>query len=263
MTELIKQRFTYGTNSEIPSLWASMGYTYGKCSRQLFYANRDGVNAFTSKEKDAMETGKDTHDIVERWFVNTYPDASIEPEVKRSFYIRLHTGELFVIGAKADLLVHWHPNLQPSHNQSLIEIKYLYGRKAYYQTLIEKLVFATKQDPQIGVSCFQYGNLNKPQFHNQLLIPLKADLNMAKVYAGRIITSLYHMPPRFPNARYAHPTCSHCMFREECYGQTLDTTVGDSVIAEIDGWERFKRLSQSYIEDVSNALNKQSDVTNT
>ena len=83
---------------------------------------------------------------------------------------------------------------------------------------------------------------------------------MAKVYAGRIITSLYHMPPRFPNARYAHPTCSHCMFREECYGQTLD--VSNDTISEIDAWESFKQTSQSYIEDVSNALNKQSNDSN-
>lgn len=238
MVELIEQPFNYGTNSSIPSLWASMGYTYGQCARKLHYANKYGRIAFTPSEKSQMETGIETHELVEKWFLNQWPDASISSEVKKSFGIDIN-GQPFIIGAKADLIASWHPNLQHDHDRVLIEIKYLYGRKAYYQTLIEKLVFNDAR-----VMCFQYANLHKPQFAKQLLIPLKADINMARVYAGRIITSLYHMPPRFPNAYYSHPTCSHCMYRERCYTGTVD------FYKDLDDWESFKRHSQTYIDAI-------------
>lgn len=242
MTNLIKQRFLYGTNSDPPSLWASMGYIYGKCARQLHYTNQFGYTGFTESEMKMMESGKDIHDIVEHWMINTYPDMSFEDEVKRSMNILIDDSP-FVIGAKPDLIANWHPNLRTEYEKLLIEIKYLYGRKAYYQTLIEKLVF-----PEHKVMCFQYGNLRKPQFANNILIPIKANLDMAKVYAGRIITSLYHMPPRFPGAYYGHNTCSHCIHRELCYSDKLDS----DVIRDLDSWDTFKRQSQPYITAIQN-----------
>lgn len=247
--ELIKQRFLYGTNSDIPSLWASMGYIYGHCARQLYYTNKYGYNGFTKRDVEMMDAGIEMHEKVEEWFRINYPDLSIEREVKKSFGVEFN-GAPFIIGAKADLIAHLHPNLQrQGMPPSLIEIKYLYGRAAYYQTLIEKLVFFTRYDPNIMVKCFQYGNLGKPQFHNQLLIPLKADIDMAIVYAGRIITSLYNMPPRFPKAYYSHPTCAKCMHRELCYTETLDTDLAQ-IVSDLDGWDRFKRLSQPYIDTI-------------
>ena len=243
MIKLIEQPFKYGTKSEPPSLWASMGYTYGKCSRQLHYANKYGKISFMESEIDAMETGKDVHNTVETWFESQWPDASIDSEVKRSFVVEIN-GQPFVIGAKADLIAYWHPNLKHDHQKTLIEIKYLYGRKAYYQTLIEKLVFN-----DMRVMCFQYGNLGKSNFANQLLIPLKADINMAIVYAGRIITSLYHMPPRFPNATYANPVCRSCMYREQCYSN-LDL----DIVGQHDAWNLYKVQSQPYIDAIRNIV---------
>lgn len=245
LAKLIEQPFKYGTNSETPSLWASMGYLYGKCARQLHYANKYGKVSFIESEIKAMETGKDIHNIVEKWFKAQWPDASIDNEVKRSFNIEIN-GQPFLIGAKADLIAYWHPNLRHDYQRTLIEIKYLYGRKAYYQILIEKLVF---QD--CAIQCFQYGNLDKPKFANQLLIPIKADINMAIVYAGRIITALYNEPPRFPNASYANPVCRSCMYREQCYSN-LEQYQSDlaKTLDENTKWDRFKMQSQPYIDSV-------------
>ena len=256
MTKLLKQRFTYGTNSEIPSLWASMGYIYGHCARQLHYTDQSGYNGFTQKDLDMMETGKETHDTVERWFKNTYPDLALESEVKKSFMAELPDGTPFLIGAKADLIAHMHPNLRSRFPPSLIEIKFLYGRSAYYQTLLEKLVFWQTYSRDIQVKCFQYANLSKPQFAKQLLIPLKADIDMAVVYAGRVMASLYHRPPRFPGAAYSHPRCRGCMHRETCYREPLESyeTKG-SPSKEAEDWETFKRQSQPFIEKIRQSTN--------
>jgi len=166
-----------------------------------------------------------------------------------------------LIGAKCDLIAMWHPNLKDEYDKTIIEIKYLYSRMGYYQTLIEKLV-----NPKMKVMCFQYGNLTKPQFKGNILIPIKADLEMAKVYAGRIITSLYELPPRFPNAHYSHPTCSKCIHRDICYNGTFETddkksetkfhTSNDNTISDLDAWNTFKTQSQKYIECVQKVFAK-------
>jgi hypothetical protein len=218
-----------------------MGYMYGKCSRQLYYNNESGKVGFTENEMKQMEKGTSIHNTVEQWLKNIWPDMAIEPEVKRYFPIRLPDGTPFIIGAKADAIVHWHPNAQSEYLKTLIEIKYIYSRMAYYQTLIEKLVFS-----EMNVMCFQYGNLGKPQFAKNVLIPLKADLNMAMVYAGRIITSLYHMPPRFPDAHFNHPVCNKCIHKDKCYNDTLDLDIA----SEHDAWNTFKVQSQPFIDAV-------------
>lgn len=249
---IIIQQFRYGTHSEIPSLWASMGYTYGKCARQLHYNNKTGKVGFTPKEMQMMESGTKIHEIIEKYLKKIWIDFNIENEVKRSFDIVLPDGSLFVIGAKPDLLVTL--SLESSANaryeressekeiqKILIEIKYIYSRSAYYQTLIEKLVF-----PETRVMCFQYGNLNKPAFAKNILIPLKADYDMSVVYAGRIITALYNLPPRFPNAHANHPVCNKCIHKEECYQDLTDYSIAN----QHDMWNDFKRLSQIYIDSV-------------
>lgn len=235
MTDIIEQQFRYGTHSDIPSLWASMGYTYGKCARQLHYNNKFGKVGFTQSEITMMEKGTQIHKEVESWLHNNLPNSIIETEVKRSFNITLPDGSLFIIGAKVDAIV---------NNDTLIEIKYLYSRSAYYQILIEKLVFS-----EMSIKCFQYGNLRKPAFIKNILIPIKADYEMSIVYAGRIITSLYHLPPRFPNAHANHPVCNKCIHKEVCYSDSSDLDIG----TQHDKWNEFKSLSQPYIDSVRNA----------
>ena len=235
MTDIIEQQFRYGTHSDIPSLWASMGYTYGKCARQLHYNNKFGKVGFTQSDITMMEKGTQIHKEVESWLHNNLPNSIIETEVKRSFNITLPDGSLFIIGAKVDAIV---------NNDTLIEIKYLYSRSAYYQILIEKLVFS-----EMSIKCFQYGNLRKPAFIKNILIPIKADYEMSIVYAGRIITSLYHLPPRFPNAHANHPVCNKCIHKEVCYSDSSDLDIG----TQHDKWNEFKSLSQPYIDSVRNA----------
>ena len=243
MTDIIEQQFRYGTHSDIPSLWASMGYTYGKCARQLHYNNKFGKVGFTQSEIKMMQRGTEIHEIIEKYLQKIWRNMSIESEVKRSFDMVLPDGTRFIIGAKPDLIVDVideNEGLQ----KVLIEIKYIYSRFAYYQTLIERLVF-----PECIVKCFQYGNLNKPAFAKNLLIPLKADYEMSIVYAGRIITSLYHLPPRFPNANANHPLCNKCIHKEVCYSDSSDLDIG----TQHDKWNEFKSLSQPYIDSVRNA----------
>lgn len=239
--DIIIQQFRYGTHSSTPSLWASMGYTYGKCARQLYYNNKTGRIGFTPKEMQMMENGTKIHESVETYLKKIWYHMNVENEVKRSFNIVLPDGTLFVIGAKPDLIVNFNDLDFEEYRRVLIEIKYIYSRFAYYQTLIEKLVF-----PEMKVMCFQYGNLNKPQFAKNVLIPLKADFEMAIVYAGRIITSLYHIPPRFPNAHANHPVCNKCIHKEECYQDLTDYSIAN----QHDMWNEFKRLSQIYIDSI-------------
>ena len=182
-----------------------------------------------------MAHGTQIHKEVEEWLHNNLPNTIIETEVKRSFNITLPDGSLFIIGAKVDAIV---------NNDTLIEIKYLYSRSAYYQILIEKLVFS-----EMSIKCFQYGNLRKPAFIKNILIPIKADYEMSIVYAGRIITSLYHLPPRFPNAHANHPVCNKCIHKEVCYSDSSDLDIG----TQHDKWNEFKSLSQPYIDSVRNA----------
>ena len=256
MNDIIIQQFRYGTHSEVPSLWASMGYTYGKCARQLHYNNKFGKVGFTPKEMKMMQSGTAIHETVESYLKKIWIDMNVENEVKRSFDIVLQDGTRFIIGAKPDLLVHWTDRQDEGLQKILIEIKYIYSRFAYYQTLIERLVF-----PEFRVMCFQYGNLlnlarleakgslsksNNDFYHKHILIPLKADYEMSIVYAGRIITSLYHLPPRFPNAHANHPVCGKCIHKEVCYSDLADFSIG----AQHDQWNEFKSLTQPYIDSV-------------
>lgn len=247
--DIIEQQFRYGTRSDPPSLWASLGYQYGKCSRQLHYNNKYRVVGFTPSEIKMMEKGTQIHETVESYLKKIWFDMNVENEIKRSFDIVLPDGTRFIIGAKPDLLVHFTGN-DEGLQKVLIEIKYIYSRFAYYQTLIERLVF-----PEFRVMCFQYGNLNKPQFAKNLLIPLKADYEMSIVYAGRIITSLYHLPPRFPNAHANHPVCAKCIHKEVCYSDLGDFSIG----AQHDQWNEFKSLSQPYIDSVRTYARRTSD----
>ena len=239
MTNIIEQEFKYGTNSIPNSLWGSMGYTYGKCSRQLHYNNKFGKVGFTQQDINMMKRGTEIHTVVESYLKNIWSNFDIENEVKKSFDIVLPDGTRFIIGAKPDLLIHFTDN-DEGLQKILIEIKYIYSRSAYYQTLIERLVF-----PEFRVMCFQYGNLNKPQFAKNIIIPLKADYEMSIVYAGRIITALYHLPPRFPLAHVNHPVCNKCIHKEVCY-LTPDLDIGQ----QHDAWNEFKSFSQPYIDSI-------------
>ena len=60
----------------IPTLWSHIGYMYGKCARQLHYANQERRIGYSKHDKEAMQTGKDIHEVVEEYIKKIFPDTT-------------------------------------------------------------------------------------------------------------------------------------------------------------------------------------------
>lgn len=212
-----------------------MGYIYGTCARKLYYINQYKEVGFTPQEIRAMQLGREKHIEIQLYMKEKYPDMKFESEYRQIRTIPEIFG-IHQVGAKLDLFSPLIPETIPE--QSLgIEIKYMYSKKAYYQIAIEKFVF-----PNTRFRVFQYLNFESqfPDLQKDTMISVKADLEMATVYVARIITALNFKPPRFPDAKFAHPTCRNCIYRQRCYSET-----------DLITWGQFRNASQYAISRLS------------
>lgn len=208
----------------IPTLFAYTGYIYGTCARKLFYANETKKVGFTKQELQFMEDGTSMHKEKQDQMIRDNPDMSFEAEK----YTRRDLPEpvLGIESIRAKL------DLYSEAALLAIEIKMMYSKKAYYQISIEKFV-----NPKLRFEMLQYAY---PEYDPNYILKLKADYEMSKVYVGRIITALTVKPPRFPDSKYSHPTCAHCLYRERCYTESSIS------------WELYKLLSQHAIDGIRN-----------
>lgn len=221
---MIIQIFKAPKDYSPPTLWAYMGYIYGRCARLLYYTNQDKIVQFTEQEMKAMQLGKAEHIKIQNYMKEKFPHMNFSSEVLGITQIPNIFG-ITQIGAKLDLY---------SDQNLAIEIKYMYSRKAYYQIAIEKFVWR-----QCQFQVFQYMNYENPDpfiQNHQTLINVKADLEMATVFVGRILTALNFKPPRFPKATKDHYICRSCYYRKKCYEESEVT------------WLDFKNASQWAID---------------
>jgi len=187
---------------------ASIGWLYGLCARQLHYSYQFGLTVKSQSDIDAMNYGIEKHkEIQEKWLATNDNWIAEMGSISRILPSDNKFGLPDHLTCSLDLV-----NLK---EKSVIEIKPMYDRKAYIQTLLQKYLFK-----DFKFHCLEYLTDN--------LIPLKADYNMARIYLIRVLTSLIELPPRFPNSNYNHSVCLSCPFREICYSDDLDSNTKES-----------------------------------
>lgn len=204
-------------NQTPPKITSTCGYIYGICARQLYYNVKYNKVGYTKKTLESFGYGTKKHHEVEKTiFPNMEHELHIERNVNTVFGIER-------IGATLDCI----------DDKKVIEIKPYYSRMAYVQTLIEKYVC-----PDHDFFIYDY--------HKERLFPIKANLDMAIVYIGRIITAMNRLPPKIPNANYSKEPCKSCIFRKECY-ETNDK----------ETWETWKRHTTIPIRILQNTTSNQ------
>lgn len=228
------------------------GYLYGKCARQLHYAFQNNKVSFTKQDKENMEWGKKNHRMIQDFLVREFPEYQFEIE-KRFVRMLPIDGELGGITRIQATIDAYGIDMGDSEHQNFIlEIKPMYSKKAYYQCMVQRIVL-----PNDPIVIFEYaGNFYKQLFKKKdgtLNIPkpqprfvrIKADYEMSIIYVGRMITSLFVKPPRFPKASYSHATCKGCMYREQCYRHE-----------ETETWESFRKSTEPFILRLRQNLSK-------
>lgn len=220
-------------NEEIPpTLRSRHAYTYGKCARLLYYTNKYKKILYTQRDWSNINRGDFMHNTIEDMICNESKewireqDANVEiPEINGIKYIGTHT----------DL----------RNSSTVIEIKPIYTRMAYYQTLLQRFVFPHKK---FYILEYAKGIMSEDGKHiidsnwKKYLVPLKTDYRMSLIYVGRILTSLEIQPPRLPNATVDTSPCKYCLYLDLCW-QEPDST-----------WESFKEQSEHNIQMLADAF---------
>jgi CRISPR/Cas system-associated exonuclease Cas4 (RecB family) len=208
---------------------SSIGYIYGICARKLWYSINENREGFTEQEINAMDTGTEKHRQIQQMkYPNMIHEKHIDREIPEIYGVNR-------VGATFDCI----------DINRVVEIKPIYNRQAYYQTLIEKFVM-----PKLPIFIYSY------VYDKEFL--LKTDLKKVIIYIGRILTAMYLKPPRFPNAFYNCNTCKKCIFRERCYSE--NTGDFDKITSDIHINATLSREQWNLFGPYTNyAINKLAD----
>ena len=172
--------------SSTADYFASDGYQYMDCAR-LFNFN------FTKKQK-LFSTSDQAQTLIEAG------------RRMHSFYSKLYEKDWIMEPARSVVInnkwiLHGHIDFQHRELDLIRELKPIYTRRAYGQTLMYRLLF-----PDFIIQCEEY--------IKKRIFTLKADYNMAKVYLQRIIYSSEIIPPRLPH--FPEKRCDLCPYLHDC-----------------------------------------------
>lgn len=215
-----------------PTIRSRHAYTYGKCARLLFYTNQFKKILYTQRDWSNINRGDNVHNALEDMICKNdkgwirEKDANCEiPEINGIKYVGTHT----------DL----------RNSTTVIEIKPVYTRMAYYQTLIQRFVFPHKQfyvlEYAKGLMSEDFRVILDSNWKRHLL-PIKADYRTALVYVGRILTALEIKPPRVPNGTTDTSPCKYCLYLDICWQEPEIT------------WNEFKTLTEPNIQKLADAF---------
>ncbi len=220
-------------NEEVPpTIRSRHAYTYGKCARLLYYTNQYKKILYTKRDWSNINRGDDVHNALEDMICKQDTgwiremDANVEiPEINGIKYVGTHT----------DL----------RNSSTVIEIKPVYTRMAYYQTLLQRFVFPHKTffvlEYAKGLMSEDFRVILDSNWKRHLL-PIKADYRTALVYVGRILTSLEIRPPRIPDGIPVENPCKSCLYLDLCYQETDST------------WESFNQATELNIQKLADAF---------
>ena len=167
------------------NFFCSDGYAYMDCARLFNFRLNKHIDIIPSSETQLlMDAGKRVHNTYSKSYIR---DWHLEPP------------KTVMINKK--WILHGHVDFVHKELNIIRELKPVYTRKAYGQTLMYRLLY-----PNYIVQCEEY--LKKRIFN------LKADYNMAKVYLQRIIYSSEVIPPRLPN--FPAKRCDFCPMFKDC-----------------------------------------------
>jgi CRISPR/Cas system-associated exonuclease Cas4 (RecB family) len=172
---------------------ASDAYQYMQCARKLFYDKQRGFRTVSPELQGMFTKGKQEHDKVKALLKIKFKNIQFE----QAFTKKISN---YILHGHADSIVtNQEPNL-------LIEIKGLYRKGAYMQTLMYRLL----APDYIDIYLAEY--INKKGLN---IFPLQADLTMAKVYFARLVTASKILAPRLPKYPDAF-NCKNCDVKDQC-----------------------------------------------
>jgi hypothetical protein len=162
------------------------GYQYMDCARLFNFNYQKPKPVYSTSDQSTvmMETGRRIHSFYSKLYEK---DWIMEP------------GRSVMINNK--WVLHGHIDFQHRELDIVRELKPIYTRRAYGQTLMYRLLF-----PDFIIQCEEY--VKKRVF------TIKADYNMAKVYLQRIIYSSEVIPPRLPH--FPEKRCDFCPYFHDC-----------------------------------------------
>lgn len=173
---------------------ASDAYQYMQCARKLYYDKTRGYRVISPELQELFTKGKQEHDRVKKELSIKYKNIHFE----QSFTKQVNQ---YILHGHCDAIVY---DWIGSYNWNLIEIKPKYGLGAYNQTLMYKLLA-----PEYHIHIAEYKD------NSLQIFPLKADINMAKVYFARLVTASKILAPRLP--KYPDTfNCRNCDVKDQC-----------------------------------------------